>query len=702
MSTFNSNLPRLRLGLRLRLRARAAACASMCALPWALAQAQQTVVITGNPLGRASETAPASVLSGDALVQRRAGTLGETLDGLPGVSATGFGPNSSRPVIRGLDGDRIRLLDNGGASVDASSLSFDHASATDPLVVERIEVLRGPAALLYGGNATGGVVNSIDNRIPRLPAAGFGGRAEVRFGGAAHERSAAAVLEGGGDRMGDVKNGAGALAWHLDASYRDAGDLRVPRFTPVEDGLALDPTVRVRNSASRSQGAALGAGWVSDRGHLGAAVETTRKRYGVTVEPEVSIRMQRDRLAVDGDWRQLPGAISRLSAQASHSRYEHEEVESSGKVGTTFKSRGDDMRLEAHHAPITLSAGVVRGVFGLQAESMDFSALGEEAFVPATRTRSAAAFALEELVTGAASFSAGLRLERVRVASRGDANAADDRFGAAVERRFTPLSASISARFGAAEGWQASATLGHTERAPAYYELHANGVHVATSTYERGDAALPLERSRHAEIGLGWTGGPHSLKANLFETRFSRYLSLDASGRQIVIPGSGGEADREVPEYAFRAVRARMRGFEIEGRTRLVQSGDGGFGLELTSGLDAVRGDNLDAGEPLPRLAPRRLRAGLEATLDGWRGGLGVRQIARQSRVPATDTATPGTTLLDVWLSGRLAAVNGALWFARLNNATDRLATSATTIATMRGLAPLPGRALTVGVQARF
>lgn len=191
-----------------------------------LAQGTETVLVTASPLGRAAATQPASVLTGDSLVLRRAATLGQTLDGLPGVATSGFGPNSNRPVIRGLDGDRIRLLDNGGVSSDASNLSFDHAVALDPLVLERVEVLRGPSALLYGGNATGGVVNAIDNRIPRAPAPGLAARAELRGGGAAQERTAALVLDAG----------AGRLAWHADVFGRHAEDLRTPLYAPLEDG----------------------------------------------------------------------------------------------------------------------------------------------------------------------------------------------------------------------------------------------------------------------------------------------------------------------------------------------------------------------------------------------------------------------------------------------------------------------------------
>ena len=653
----------------------------------------QTIVITGNPLGREAGAAPVSVLTGQALVQRRAGTLGETLDGLPGVSASAFGPNSSRPVIRGLDGDRVRLLEGGNAAIDASSLSFDHNSATDPLVAERIEVLRGPAALLYGGNATGGVVNVIDNRIPRAPQAGLAGRAEVRFGGAASERAGAAVLEGG----------AGSFAWHADVHGRRADDLRTPRYTPLEDGQPLDPATRVRNSQARGEGGAIGGGWVGSQGYLGAAVDTSRQRYGVTVEPEVFIRMQRDRVSLAGEWRALPGPLTQLTAQASHTRYRHDEVEGGGEIGTTFRSTGDELRLQVRHAPL----GPLQGVVGVQTERMDFSALGAEAFVPGTRTRSAALFVLEEMQAGAARLSLGARRESVRVNSDGDApEASEPRFGAAVERRFSPTSATFSASIGAAQGWQASATLGHTERAPAYYELYANGVHVATAAFERGDATLPTERSRHAELGLAWTGAHGSLKFSAFSTRFSRYIELGATGVDVIVPGEGGAPDEAVPEYLFRSVRARLQGFEIEGRQQLFAATAGRpFALVMSGSVDTVRGDQLDTGEPLPRLAPLRARLALEAQAAAWQFGAGIRHAARQGRVPATDTATPGHTLLDLWASGALPAglLGGQVqWFAKLNNASDRLAYNAAAIATVRGLSPQGGRVLSVGLRATF
>ena len=254
-----------------------------------------SVLITGNPLGRERLAAPTSVLSGDELVLRRGSTLGDTLDGLPGVSSSYFGPNANRPVIRGLDGDRVRVLSNEGASLDASSLSFDHAVPIDPLIVQRIEVLRGPAALLYGGSAIGGVVQALDNRIPRAPLKGLTGSAELRLGGAARERGGALVLDAG--------NAAAAV--HVDVFSRETADLRVPRFVPQAEGEALPVASTVANSASRTRGGALGASLFFDRGFVGLSLDTYDSDYGVVVEPDITIKMKRTRLGLAGEVKSL-------------------------------------------------------------------------------------------------------------------------------------------------------------------------------------------------------------------------------------------------------------------------------------------------------------------------------------------------------------------------------------------------------------
>ncbi len=667
-------------------------------LPAAWADEAATVVVTGNPLGRDSLAQPSSVLAGDGLMLRRASTLGDTLQGLPGVAGSGFGPNSNRPLIRGLDGDRVRLLDNGGASIDASNLSFDHAVAQDPLVAERIELVRGPAALLYGGNATGGVVNSLDNRVPRAPVDGLSARSEVRLGGAADERSASVVLDGG--NAGAGTGAGGGWAWHADAFGRRSSDLRVPAFdAPVGEDDALLRSDRVRNSAARAWGGAIGASRVGSSGFAGLSADTYRNDYGVTVEPDVLIRMQRDRLALAGEQRHLTGPFETLSVQASHTRYRHEEVEGDGEVGTTFASRGQDLRLQATQARV----GPWQGVLGLQAERLDFSALGEEAFVPNTRTRSLALFTLQQLDIGDWRLQAGLRSERVRVASEGDGVPAADatdgdlareepRFGDAASRRFTPTSASLGGTWTLAPGLALTLDAAHTERAPAYYELYANGVHLATAAYERGDPSLGLERSRALGLTVEWRSGANHVKASWHHTRFDRFIALAASGESI-----STEDGDTVPEYRFEGVRARLQGFEIDGRWRAL---DGPLRLDLTASADAVRGDDLDHGEPLPRLAPRRLQLGAVVSRGPWAVGADVRGVARQTRVPATDTATPGYGLWGAWASWRLDLAGQAVTaFVRLDNLGDRLAYNASAVATVRVLSPLPGRALSAGLR---
>lgn len=661
------------------------------------AAVSSTVVVTGHPLGRDELALPATVLSGEALARRRAGTLGATLDGLPGVASSGFGPQSARPVIRGLDGDRIRLLDNGAASADASNLSFDHAVAIDPLLIDRVEVLRGPAALLYGGNATGGVVNTIDNRIPREALTGLGGRAELRFGGAANQRAGAALLEGG-----NAADGRG-FSWHADVAARRTDDQRVPRFTPVRDGEADAPTSRVLNSAGDSRAGALGGSWADRDGYLGAAVDALDNDYGVAVEPDVTIRMKRRQLQLAGERRNLAGPFSALEFRASQQRYRHDEVEGSGEIGTTFRSTRRELRVQATQA----ARGPWRGIVGLQLEQLDFEALGEEAFVPGTRTRNAAAFTLQEWQGQHATLGAGLRLERARVRSDGDSAVADEpRFGAASERRFSPLNAALSLQLPLAAGFSAAASLAHTERAPAYYELYANGLHVATGVFERGDPALKLERGRQVELGLGWKQGAHRLQLQAWSARFSNFIALDATGARVEAGHPHGDEDEAahdeqahdtVPEYAFTGVPARLHGVEIDGRWRLL---DGAWRLDAGAGLDWVRGSRRDTGTPLPRLSPLRTRLSLDAAHGAWQGGVALKHAARQDRFAPGDTATPAHTLVDLWAGWTMRVGERELqWTLQLDNAFNRLAYSASTIRTAREVSPLAGRSLALAVR---
>ena len=651
------------------------------------------VVVTGNPLGNRDPAVPVSVLEGEALLLRRGSSLGATLEGLPGVSSTWFGPNANRPVVRGLDGDRVRILNNAGASLDASSLSFDHAVPLDPLVVERLEVLRGPGALLYGGGAVGGVVNAIDNRIPRAPLRGTSGAVELRLGGADAERGVAALVETGNDRYG----------LHLDLAGRNTSNLHVPDFEPVVDGERQSARSRIVNSASRSRSAAVGGSLFFEHGRLGLSVDRYENRYGIVVEPDVTIDMVRDHVGVAGELRAGAAGpvigIDKLALNLNHTRYRHQEIEGSGAVGTTFRTAGDELRIEATHVPWPVFGGV-RGVVGLQLEDADFSALGEEAFVPSTRTRKRALFVLEELGWAGGTLSAGLRAEQVRVDSQGDADPTAPQFGPPASRRFGLRSASVANLWPLAPGWALNLALSATERAPTSFELYANGVHAATAAFERGDPTLGKERGRNLDLALQWRAGDSRARIGAYVARFSRFISLEATGATVDVTGEDGGVE-SVPEYVFRPVRARLSGVELEASHRWRA---GGWTVDGSGQLDLTRARQTDTGEPLPRIAPRRITLGLAVARGPWRGQVELVHAARQDRVPVTDTATAGYSVVNLALSRRFAAgaSREGVWFLKLGNVGDRLAYSAAAVQTVRGLSPLPGRALQTGVRVDF
>ena len=646
--------------------------------------------VTGNPLGAAQTVAPSSILSGESLLLERATTLGDTLQEQPGVASSYFGPNAGRPAIRGLDGDRVRILQNSGASIDASSLSHDHNTPIDPLTMERVEVLRGPAALLYGGSAQGGVVNVIDNRIPREPVAGpeggVTGRADASYASGARETSGAALIEGGNDRY----------ALHVDAFSRDADDTSVPITLACTRPGSPESARRICNSANRAWGGAVGGTAFFDRGYLGASLAGYRSDYGTVAEDDVSIGMRSTRAALEGVWRFSGGLVESVKGQFSHGDYQHTEFEGE-EVGTVFKNRGSEGRLEARHRAF----GQLRGVWGLQWEGTEFSALGEEAFLPPSRTRATALFAHEELGTDWGKLTFGARVEQVRVRTEGAPDEAGDTRFAAGSRRFTPGSAALGALVHAGGGWQLTGNLAYTQRAPKDYELFADGPHVATAAWELGNPALGLEKSASVDVGARWKEGPHRFAVTAFASRYGNYIGLLPTGRTV----------DELPEYAYTGVKARFAGLETSGTVRLlgpqgVWRGPGGASvLDLDVRADAVRATIASTGQPLPLIAPARVGATLRWSDGPWGARVGFDHSMAQHRVPEGSRVTAGYTLWNASLTWRQKLGRAQLqWYARVDNLGNRLAYSATSILTQTVFpnAPLPGRSVRVGVQATF
>lgn len=635
------------------------------------------VTVTANPLGAAEQIAPVSVLAGEELTQRGQSTLGQTLDGLPGVSSTYFGPNASRPVIRGLDGERIRMLSNGAPTTDLSGQSYDHAVPMDPLVMERVEVVRGPAALQYGGNAVGGVVNVMDNRIPREPqfdaAGGLSGRADASLATGNRERAGALVLEAGNERY----------TVHADMMSRNAQDMSVPITLSCPRGGATIQAQRLCNSAARSWGGALGASVFGDDGYLGLSVSSYGSEYGTVAEDNVMIDMQTVRVAVEGERRRLQGPLQSLKVQASRTEYRHTELDA-GTPLTLFRRDGSDLRLQARHAP----AGPFEGVLGLQAESSRYSADGDTVLAPFSRTRQSAVFVQEDLPRSWGRLSLGVRAESVQVASQGHPTATGFFVG---QRSFQPRSYALGSLWQLAPAWQLTGNFSSTQRAPRDYELFVNGYHVATNTTDIGNPDLDLERSRNLDLGLAWKQGANRAQLQAFVHEFGNYIGLMLS-----------DAATNPATYRYDQMQARFRGLEASSDLRLMS---GPRRLDLNLRGDVVRADNLSTGQPLPRIAPMRLGATFVVSEGPWSARIGADRLAAQDRVPEGQRATAGYTLWHAGMSYRSKVDRSTLiWYARLENIGNTLAYSASSILTQSvpGRAPLPGRSLRAGLQISF
>jgi iron complex outermembrane recepter protein len=670
------------------------------------------VTVTSRALERNSLWVPSQQLSGAALTQRQGSTLGETLDALPGIANSSFGPNVGRPVIRGMDGDRIRILQNSGANMDVSGLSADHAVPIDPLTTERIEVLRGPAALMYGGSAMGGVVNVVDNRIARERAfdaqGGVIGKAELRAGGAANEHSTGAMLEAGNDKV----------VLHVDAFDRTTHNLRVPKDMTCGEGGPSNGR-RVCNSASNSQGGAVGGTLLFDRGYLGLSTSEYRSSYGTVAEPTVSIGMQRRHQVLEGQLREV-GTFQDVKFQWGHTQYAHTEF-NGADVGTRFDNQGHALRVDARQQAVNFGNGLqLDGTLGVQHERNHLQALGAERFLPPSRTQSMGLFTYQTLQTTWGQLTAGARTETVEIASFEAMGPNQE--NPAQTKQFNPFSFALGAmrnlREGEAQdGWQISTHLSVSQRAPKDYELFAYGPHAATGAYEIGQAGNGLEKGTQLEVGGEWKQGAHKLGVTAFVSHFSNYLSLQPTGAFRDAQGVITANAADLPVYNFEGVRARFYGVESVAKLRVVGGQDamlssnaahGAMDLELRA--DMVRAQDLTHNTPLPRIAPMRLGGDAVWTRSAWGARLGFQHAAAQNRTP-DNGASPGVTTAanTLWHAGLNYHTHNGLthWllFAKLDNITNKLAYSSTAVLTQtmgNNAPPLAGRSLKVGAQVSF
>ena len=603
-------------------------------------------------------TRPVDVLSGEKLDEAKASTLGETVGKLPGVQSSYFGPGVGRPIVRGFDGARVQVLSDGLGSGDVSTVSADHAVSIEPFLADQIEVLKGPATLLYGSGAIGGAVNVVDGRIPEaLTDDPLQGRAELRAGTVNDERTGMVRVDGSTDRF----------ALHADAVHRETGDTDTPIGT-------------LPGTAIRTDSAALGGSWIGARGFFGASASLYSTLYGIPGtqdEGGVRIDMEQRRTEVRAGLDDL-GPFASLRLKLGRTEYEHAELEGT-EVGTRFENTSNEGRLELVHRPI---AGW-NGAFGVQWGVRDFSAVGEEAFVPSTHGKDAGVFWI-----GNREFGEAWRLE---LGARGDRNEIDADAATAIgpDRTFDTSSFSAGLRFNASESLHFDLGLDRAQRAPTAEELYSNGTHVATQSVEHGQPALDAETANRAELGVHWHTGPVELAASLYHVRYDDFIYLDETGA----------IEDDLPVRQWTQGDARFNGAEGEATWHIADNATGAWDWRVYG--DLVRASLADGGD-LPRIAPARIGSELRWENGGWRASLNAVRVDRQDRVATLETPTPGYTLVDAHLAWHLDTkhANAIELFLDGTNLLDETARAHTSF--LKDVAPLPGRGFAFGVRTFF
>ena len=624
-----------------------------------------------------------TVLGGEELRRMQNANLGETLANELGISASSFGAGASRPVIRGLAGARVKMMEDGIDSLDVSTVSVDHAVGIDPLVAEQIEIFRGPTTLLYGSGAVGGVVNTVTRRIPEdLPDAPFEGAFELRGDTNANVRTGAVRLDGGADRF----------AWHFDAVSRDADDYDIPGFAELRPEPGETPIGFLENSSFETTSAAAGGSWIGDSAFLGFSLSSYDSDYGVPgehahedeggeeeeEEEVVRIDLGQTRLDVKGGWIDLSGPVEAINFRIGLNDYEHQELEGAA-VGTLFENRAYEARVEFLHAPW----GEWDGAFGVQLGEREFSAIGDEAFIPPVDTRTLGVFFLENREIDDWSLSFGGRLERqAHDPSSGQPDFSD-----------TAASASFAAIRSLPQDYALALHLAIAERLPVAEELYADGPHLATSTIEIGDSSIGTETSRHIDVGLRKTSESVTWTLTGFFTSFADFIFLRDTGLE--------DAEFELPIFVYSQQDADISGLEAELLMPIANLGMGEIDLRLTA--DYVRGELAD-GSNLPRLPPLRVGARLQYHSDRLTAGFEAKRFSEQTDIAAFEQPTPGYTMVNFDLdwalpAARTGGIETSLFFKGMN-LLDEDARRHTSL--VKEFAPLPGRNFVVGLRAEF
>ncbi len=568
---------------------------------------------------------PTTVLDGQELTKNLESTVAATLSEAPGVAIREFGPGSARPIIRGLDGDRVAVLEDGQRMGDLSSQSGDHSVPTNPAAARRIEVVRGPATLLYGANAIGGLVNVITDSIPSEKTQGASGNITMNYGSNA----------GAAGGAGDVHVGNGKFAFHFGGATNRAGNYTTPEG-------------EVTNSESRMAMGQIGAAWTGERSYLGASYGYDDSKYGIPVVEEgtVSLTPQRHAFSVRAGAQNLPGWLQSYRATLGVRRYQHSELQGA-EVGTTFHNNTVEGEVLLSHK----RTGFLVGSFGGWFMTRAFDAIGDEALSPPVDQRAFAGFFYEEVESPHATFQFGGRLDHTRYEPGGGLRARD----------FTEFSGSAGLLLkpqAANDNFVVALNLARASRYPALEELYYLGPHPGNLAFEVGNDALEAEHALGFDLSLRGRSTRLEGELTFFRNDVRNYIFRQPTG----------EFEDEFPVVRNIAADSVLLGIEAHGDVKL----GGGLTLEMT--YDWVKGELKASGAALPRIPPYRVLSGLTYQKNAFQTGVSLQAVSEQTRVFGTETPTEG------YVTGKAFAsysfVRGGVLntvTARLDNATDRL-----------------------------
>jgi iron complex outermembrane receptor protein len=678
---------------------------------------EHVIVTTAIHKTNAETALPITVINKDELRDQLSSSIGETLGSVPGISNASFGPSVGQPVIRGQQGPRVSVLQNGTNSADASNASADHAVSVEPILAESIEILRGPSTFLYGGGAIGGLVNVIDNRIPDTLPKKLTGAIETRYGSVNDEKTTVIKVEGA------ISN----IAFHLDGVQRDSNDLNIEGYAvngSAEDELEGSNGF-IGNSSANMDSYTLGASYIGEGGFIGIAINKLDNNYGIPLgshehhddhdqhadeggdddhdqhadeggdddhdqhadeggdDEGIRLALKQTRIDLRGGLSNPTHAISDIRWTLTHSDYQHQEIEGNGEVGTSFSNKGWEGRFELVHKEINGLLGAV----GFQFEDSEFSAMGEEGFIPTTAINRIGIFLVEDFHTDSAIYEIAARIDHDKF----------DPTGALKSKRYSSLSLSTSVMWEVGENWHLGTALSLAKRAPVTEELFSNSVsrpgdyiiHAATDSIELGNLDLEVEQSKNLDISFSYHRESLDAYLTLYYNNFDDYIFAENTGN----------LQDETAIYMYQQEDAKFYGLEFDTSIDIGQSLGGNIALQIFG--DVVRGKLVNAGN-VPRMPPARIGGRINYDAEPFSAYISVLAANDQNRAGNFEQPTNGYTRWDAGINYVFAMSPDTEVgiFLKIKNITDEEIRESVSL--LRDQAPAGGRSVEAGIRVHF